>query len=114
MGDMAGAGKVPTVMEVNGVDVQGRPAQALVVKTKGGNMLQVSRDEAGRLYFVDMKGNLYYDSGIKEVGFYFVRPQFCFPLVAATTVLDMCTIQRHFCSHCDAVISFLWLLVWVL
>eukprot|EP00884_Botryococcus_braunii_P007470 jgi/Botrbrau1/16724/Bobra.0276s0004.1 len=66
------SGQAPTVMEVNAQYPDGRPAKVYVVKTKGGNLLRVSQDEKGRLFFVDMQGNLYYDSGIKEIGFYFV------------------------------------------
>lgn len=72
---MGRAGQPPTVIEVDAPLPDGRPGKMHLVKTKGGNVLQVSHDERGRLFFTDMQGNLFYDSGIKEVGFYFVsRP----------------------------------------
>jgi len=42
------------------------------IKTDGGNKVLIAEDEAGRTFLVDQDGNLYYDSGIEEVGWYIV------------------------------------------
>lgn len=46
---------------------------ATYLKTKGGNTVGASMDEAGRVFFYDRAGNLYYDTGDKRLGFYIVR-----------------------------------------
>lgn len=40
----------------------------LYVKTDGGNYLGVDFDEAGRMFLIDNKGNVYYDTGFVEGG----------------------------------------------
>ena len=42
------------------------------IRTKGGNRVLLAEDEAGRTFLVDQDANLYYDSGIEEVGWYIV------------------------------------------
>ena len=42
------------------------------VRTAGGNKVLIAEDEAGRTFLVDQDANLYYDSGIEEVGWYIV------------------------------------------
>lgn len=42
------------------------------IRTKGGNKVLIAEDEAGRTFLVDQDANLYYDSGIEEVGWYIV------------------------------------------
>ena len=40
--------------------------------TKGGHAVAVSFDEDGRYFFVDSAGDLFYDTGDEDVGFYVV------------------------------------------
>ena len=42
------------------------------IRTQGGNRVLIAEDEAGRTFLVDQDANLYYDSGIEEVGWYIV------------------------------------------
>ncbi len=41
---------------------------AMVVRTKGGNPVVVSLDANERMYIIDTKGNIYYDSGDPRLG----------------------------------------------
>ena len=44
------------------------------LKTDGGAYLALFEDQQGRPYFLDPKGNLWYDSGDPEVGMHRVAP----------------------------------------
>lgn len=47
--------------------------EAMIVRTKGGNPVVVSADVGGRLYILDLKGNMYYDTGNNQLGWNVVR-----------------------------------------
>ncbi|KAK9800854.1 hypothetical protein WJX73_000228 [Symbiochloris irregularis] len=42
------------------------------VTTKAGNQVAVAEDPSGRTFFIDQAGNLYYDTGDKDIGAYVV------------------------------------------
>eukprot|EP00466_Bigelowiella_natans_P008678 jgi/Bigna1/91367/estExt_fgenesh1_pg.C_980042 len=54
----------PTFTDPNGI---------LWTKSKGGEPLAVFKDERGRIYMIDKYGNLYYDTGDPESGFFIVE-----------------------------------------
>lgn len=45
----------------------------LYLQTAGGAMLPTFSDKAGRIFWFDPSGALWYDSGSQRVGFYVVR-----------------------------------------
>lgn len=48
-----------------------------MVTSKDGNQFMVGEDSKGRMYMYDAGGNLYYDSGLEEVGWYVVSISTC-------------------------------------
>lgn len=48
------------------------PEDFVYAKTPGGNWVAAAQDPAGRMYLIDQAGDLYYDSGNKEIGIYAV------------------------------------------
>jgi len=54
----------PTFTDPNGI---------LWTKSKGGEPLAIFKDEKGRIYMIDKYGNLYYDTGSPESGFFIVE-----------------------------------------
>eukprot|EP00798_Chlamydomonas_sp_ICE-L_P018864 gene18864-25419_t len=51
------------------------PEQFVYFKTPGGNWVASAQDEEGRLFMIDQIGDLYYDTGDPEIGFYVMDTQ---------------------------------------
>ncbi|CAD7704302.1 unnamed protein product, partial [Ostreobium quekettii] len=49
--------------------------RAYRIKGKNGTTYLASQDSKGRMYMVDQAGNLYYDSGLPQIGWYIVDPK---------------------------------------
>ena len=47
------------------------------VKTAGGNTVAMGSDSKGRVFFLDKAGDLFYDTGNKNLGYYVVWPLPC-------------------------------------
>lgn len=44
----------------------------VLITSKDGSQFMAGEDSRGRVFMYDKNGNLYYDSGIREVGWYVV------------------------------------------
>lgn len=61
---MASAGDDPSVVTTK--------EGVTVAMTPGGNPVAVYTDDNGNIFLIDPNGNMYYDTGDPQLGFYFV------------------------------------------
>jgi hypothetical protein len=68
-----------------------------IATTPGGNPVAVFTDENSNIFLIDPNGNLYYDTGDPQIGFYFVSPRR--EPVARSSMYQL--IMQSECVHCS-------------